>query len=60
MSTQLFSPGCIVRNPKALEWGEGRVQSVVGHRVTVDFDHAGKVLIDARNVELELVRPGAF
>jgi hypothetical protein len=29
------------------------VQSVVGTRVTVNFDHAGKVLIDTRHVALE-------
>jgi len=36
-------------------WGDGQVQSVVGERVTVNFEHAGKVLINARVVALEVI-----
>jgi hypothetical protein len=31
------------------------VQSVIGSRITVNFEDAGKVLINARVVNLELV-----
>jgi hypothetical protein len=37
------------------------VQSVIGERVTVNFEDRGKVLINARVIELEVVereRPG--
>jgi hypothetical protein len=48
-----FSPGDYVRHPKRPDWGLGQVQSAIGHRVTVMFQHAGKVLIDTSVVALE-------
>jgi len=45
-----------VRNPKEPDWGLGQVQSVVRNRVTVNFEHAGKLLINTDEVELELVK----
>jgi hypothetical protein len=48
----LIEPGMRVRHPTQPDWGLGQVQSVVGERVTVNFEHAGKVLINARHVEL--------
>ncbi|MCP1334911.1 DUF3553 domain-containing protein [Futiania mangrovi] len=55
--TVFLEPGARVRNPQAPEWGIGQVQSVVGYRVTVNFEHAGKQLINAEVIELELVAP---
>jgi len=51
----LLEPGQWVRHPGQPEWGEGQVQSVDGERVTVNFEHAGKLLINARVVPLEPV-----
>jgi hypothetical protein len=48
----LLEPGMIVRHPERPDWGLGQVQSVVGARVTVNFEHAGKVVIDTRHVSL--------
>lgn len=45
-------PGRYVRHPDRPEWGIGQVQSVVGPRVTVNFEHAGKLLINAAVVSL--------
>ncbi len=53
----LLTPGTLVRHPGRPDWGEGQVQSAIGHRVTVDFEHQGKVVIDARRVRLAVVRP---
>jgi hypothetical protein len=50
-------PGALVRHPREPDWGLGMVQSVIGHRVTVNFEHRGKVTIDLRHVTLEPVRP---
>lgn len=50
--TQDLSPGMLVRHPERPDWGLGQVQSAVGHRVTVNFEHAGKVLINTRTVTL--------
>jgi transcription elongation factor GreA-like protein len=41
-----YAPGQRVRHPGQPDWGVGQVQSVVGDRVTVNFEHAGKVLVN--------------
>ena len=48
-------PGMRVRHPGEHDWGVGQVQSVIGHRVTVNFENAGKRLINAALVALEPV-----
>lgn len=48
----LLEPGMIVKHPQQPDWGLGQVQSNIGGRVTVNFEHAGKVVIDSRRVEL--------
>lgn len=51
----LLEPGMRVRHPGLPAWGTGQVQSVIGDRVTVNFEHAGKVLINAALIDLEPV-----
>ncbi len=51
-----LEPGQIVQHPDFPEWGWGQVQSAIGERVTVNFQNAGKILIDASRVELKLVK----
>jgi Protein of unknown function (DUF3553) len=52
----MLTPGALVRHPQQPDWGLGQVQSAIGHRVTVNFEHQGKVVLDSRHVRLELVR----
>ena len=52
---ELLSVGALVRHPAQPEWGEGQVQSVIGHRITVNFENAGKKTLDGSEIELELV-----
>jgi hypothetical protein len=52
----IFEPGQFVRNPARPDWGLGQVQSVVAERVTVNFENAGKLLINTANTPLEIVR----
>lgn len=56
---QDFAPGMFVRHPQQPDWGLGQVQSAVGTRVTVNFEHAGKLLIDVSRVALQPVEPPA-
>lgn len=49
--------GAIVRLPAEPDWGLGQVQSIVGSRVTVNFEHRGKVVLQGAAVTLELVAP---
>lgn len=42
----------LVVHPERPDWGLGQVQSAIGDRITVNFEHAGKVVIDGRRVNL--------
>lgn len=48
----ILAPGMLVRHPTCPDWGTGQVQSVIGGRITVNFENAGKVVIDGAQVEL--------
>ena len=50
-----IEPGQWVRHPAHPEWGDGQVQSAVGARVTVNFEHQGKVLINAAVIDLDIL-----
>jgi FKBP-type peptidyl-prolyl cis-trans isomerase 2 len=50
--SERFVPGTWVRHPDEPDWGIGQVQSVIGDRVTVNFEHAGKRLINISVVSL--------
>ena len=52
---EILEPGMIVRNPAAPEWGLGQVQSKIGSKITVNFEHMGKQVIDGDRVTLDLV-----
>ena len=45
----------LVRHPGRLDWGTGQVQSAINGKVTVNFEHAGKQVLDAERVQLQLV-----
>ena len=58
--TQQLAPGLYVRHPDMPDWGIGQVQSVIGNRITVNFENAGKQLINGSNVlliEIDLDQP---
>ncbi len=50
-----LEPGVLVRHPGQPDWGVGQVQSVVGRKVTVNFEDAGKQVIDASVVRLDFL-----
>ena len=47
-----YSVGDFVTHPQKPDWGTGQVQSVIGSRITVNFEHAGKQLINAELISL--------
>ena len=47
-----LEPGMLVRHPDEPDWGLGQVQSNIDNKVTVNFEHAGKVVIDMKLVFL--------
>ena len=48
-----FEPGDKVLNPAQKDWGIGQVQSIIKGKVTVNFQNAGKKVINSENVELK-------
>lgn len=50
-----YVPGMLVRHPLQPDWGLGQIQTVVGERVTANFEHAGKRLINIAEVSLLVV-----
>jgi len=48
-----LEPGMLVRHPDRPDWGLGQVQSMIGDRITVNFEHAGKVVIDGSRILLD-------
>jgi len=47
-----LAPGDFVHHPDQSDWGLGQVQSVIDGKITVNFEHMGKVVIDGSRVEL--------
>lgn len=50
--SEFLGPGDLVRHPECPDWGLGQVQSVIGDRITVNFENAGKVVINGSKVLL--------
>jgi len=47
-----FTPGTWVRLPSQPDWGMGQVQSAIGGIVTVNFEEAGKRVINTAAADL--------
>ena len=50
-----YEPGDKVINPNKKEWGIGQVQTIINGKVTVNFENAGKKVVNAKNVELKKI-----
>ena len=48
-----FEPGDKVFNPSNKDWGIGQVQSIIGNKVTVNFENFGKRVLNVEYVPLE-------
>ena len=51
-----FEPGDYVTNPANKDWGVGQVQSIIGNKVTVNFENKGKQVINSNKIKLEKVK----
>lgn len=60
MLNPLIEVGALVRHPKEPDWGLGQVQSIIGDRITVNFENEGKVVLRGSAVLLDLVEPDHF
>ena len=48
-----FEPGDYVLNPSNKNWGIGQIQSIIGSKVTVNFENVGKQVLNMEVVSLE-------
>ena len=53
-----FEPGDYVKNPANKGWGIGQVQSIIGNKVTVNFENVGKKVININFVKLTKINNG--
>ena len=51
-----FEPGDYVINPADKSWGVGQIQSIIGNKVTVNFENCGKRVINAEIITLEKIK----
>ena len=50
-----YEPGDFVINPKDMSWGTGQIQSIIKNKVTVNFENAGKKVINSEEIVLERI-----
>ena len=50
-----YEPGDFVINPKNMNWGTGQIQSIIKNKVTVNFENAGKKVINSKEIFLERI-----
>jgi uncharacterized protein DUF3553 len=52
-----LAPGVFVRSLPNPDWGLGQVQSAIGDKVTVNFEHRGKLVMNLAAASLVVVDP---
>ena len=50
-----YEPGDHVINPNNRSWGIGQIQSIIKDKVTVNFENAGKKVINSKEIDLEKI-----
>jgi|TARA_B100000427_G_C15049634_1_gene394971 transcription elongation factor GreA-like protein len=50
-----YDPGDFVINPQNKGWGVGQIQSIIKNKVTVNFENAGKKVINSEKIVLERI-----
>jgi len=48
-----LEPGDYVTNPANESWGVGQIQSIIGSKVTVNFENFGKQVLNIEKVTLK-------
>ena len=49
-------PGDYVISPKYRKWGMGQIQSIINNKITVNFENAGKKVINSKEITLEKIK----
>ena len=51
-----LSPGVFVINKKRNDWGIGQIQSSIGDKITINFEHVGRKAINIKNIYLIVIK----
>ena len=51
-----YAPGDFVINPNNKNWGTGQIQSMINNKITVNFENAGKKVINSKEIILERIK----
>ena len=51
-----FETGDFVINPKQKDWGVGQIQSIIREKITINFENAGKKVINIKIIALEKIK----
>ena len=51
-----YAPGDFVINPNNKNWGTGQIQSMINNKITVNFENAGKRVINSKEIILERIK----
>jgi hypothetical protein len=60
MAKAFLEVGALVRHRIEPGWGLGQIQSIIGARITVNFENQGKVVLHGDDLSLEVVAPDHF
>ncbi|MEM6680553.1 MAG: DUF3553 domain-containing protein [Pseudomonadota bacterium] len=55
MTNPFLEVGALVRHTQREEWGTGQIQSMIGDRITVNFENEGKVVLVGASEQLQLI-----
>ena len=50
-----ITPGMFVVNELHKDWGMGQVQSSINEKITINFEHVGKKVININKVPLKII-----
>jgi Protein of unknown function (DUF3553). len=50
-----LEPGNFVINPSEKDWGTGQIQSIIKNKATINFENAGKKVINLDNIRLNRI-----
>ena len=51
-----YVPGDFVINPNNKNWWTGQIQSMINNKITVNFENAGKKVINSKEIILERIK----
>ena len=51
-----LEPGNFVINPSQKDWGTGQIQSIIKNKATINFENAGKKVINLENIDLRKIK----